>query len=73
MNLTRAPMRIAELAYTRPASQMSPAIAATIKASARPNCQAGTSPPEIRTAMRIGANGGGTDATRARGFVGSAR
>src|SRR3974390_2829954 len=51
----------------RPASQVSPTMAATVKTSATPTCQAGTSPPDIRTAMRIGANGGSSEATATAG------
>jgi hypothetical protein len=58
MNRMRAPMRMAALAYMRPASRVRPTMAATVKAIARPICQAGTSPPEVRTTMRMGANGG---------------
>ena len=70
MNRTRAPMRMAALVYMRPASQVRPTMDATISATARPTCQNGTSLAAIRTAMRMGANGGSNEHTVARGPLG---
>ena len=70
MNRTRVPRWSAALLYMRPASQVRPTMDATISATARPTCQNGTSLAAIRTAMRIGANGGSSEHTVARGPVG---
>ncbi len=70
MNRTRAPIRMAALVYMRPASQVRPPMDATISATATPTCQDGTSLAAIRTGIRMGANGGSTEQTVARGPLG---
>src|SRR5664280_50715 len=70
MNRTRAPMRMAALVYMRPASQVRPTMDARVSAAARATCQNGTSLLAIRTAMRIGVNGGSNEHTVARGPLG---
>ncbi len=70
MNRTRAPIRMAALVYMRPASQVRLPMDATVSATARPTCQKGTSLLAIRTAMRIGVNGGSNEHTVARGPLG---
>src|SRR5664280_3515136 len=70
MKRTRVPRRRAALLYMRPASQVRPTMDATVSVTARPTCQDGTSLAAIRTAMRMGANGGSSEHTVARGPVG---
>src|SRR6202142_184097 len=72
MKRTRVPRWSAALRYMRPASQVRPTMDATISAAARPTCQNGTGLAAIRTAMRMGANGGSSEHTMTRGLAGFA-